>query len=360
MSVPPTPAPPASRTVALTGDSPELLAFNAKAHGLALLPTWEFFQNAPPPQPVARERPFSWSWTEVLRPMMEEAFAVVDPSKAERRNLLLQNPGLSFAGTTHTLIAGVQGVLPGEVAPPHRHTAQALRFIIEGDGAATTVNGEFFHMRPRDLILTPQWFWHDQANETDHPVVWLDVLDAPLVMGLNQWFFEPGREVPPRPSGAADGYRRFGTGSVRPVGPRVADGPSPLLAYPWTHVEEALNMLAESRAAGDLVVEYNNPATGGPVLNSIGCYARMIVPGGRSRRRRTNASAVVHVIEGRGCALIGDDKLDWATGDCLAIPHWSWVQFENGSATDPAFLFSAEDAPLLGMLGILREEFAAT
>ena len=344
------------RAVAQTDDTPSLLAFNAKAHGCALLPTWEFFQTAPPPQPVARARPYRWSWRQLLRPMITEAFAVVDPTKAERRNLLLQNPGLKAAGTTHTLIAGIQGVLPGEVAPPHRHTAQALRFIVEGDGATTTVNGEFFPMRPRDLILTPQWFWHDQANETDHPVMWLDVLDAPLVMGLEQWFFEPQHDPQPRSPSPLDATRRFGAGSVRPVGPRAHDGPSPLLAYDWRHVEEALRALAALDGRRDVVVEYNNPVTGGPVLNTVACFARMIAPGQRSGARRTNASSIVHVVQGRGITTVGDDTLEWETGDVLAIPHWTWVQHENSADHEPAFLFSAEDGPLLHALGILREE----
>ena len=344
------------RAVAQTDDTPELLAFNAKSHGLALLPTWEFFQTAPGPQPVPAEQPYRWSWSRILRPMIVEAFDVVDPRKAERRNLLLQNPGLERPGTTHTLIAGVQGVLPGEIAPPHRHTAQALRFIIEGAGASTTVNGEFFHMDPGALILTPQWCWHDQANETDHPVIWLDVLDAPLVMGLNQWFFEPHTELQPRGHAQGESTQRFGAGSVRPVGARVHGGPSPLLAYPWSHVETALRELLAIRGGGAASVEYNNPVTGGPVLNTIGCYAHMLRSGGATQRRRTNASAIVHVVRGHGRTIVGGEELEWEAGDCLAIPHWTWVQHENLSPSEPAFLFSAEDVPLLEALGLHREE----
>jgi gentisate 1,2-dioxygenase len=346
-----------TRPVAQVGHDPELLAFSGEAHRHALMPGWEF-QSAMPNEPIPLERAYRWSWTEALRPMMVKAYDVVDPITAERRNLILANPGLKGAATTQTLIAAVQGVLPGEIAPAHRHTAGALRFMIEGHGSFTNVNGEPCYMDPASLILTPQWSWHDHANETDHPVIWLDVLDVPFIMAINQWFWEPfPDEIQPRSRPRGENLRRFGAGIVRPVGPRVHDGPSPLLVYPWDRTETTLCELAElDEGDGDVTVEYNNPLTGGPVLPTIGCYAHMLRPGALTRPRRTNASAVLHVVRGRGCTTVGDQKLEWETGDCLAIPHWTWVHHENRSATEPAFLFSSTDAPILEAFGIHREE----
>jgi gentisate 1,2-dioxygenase len=347
----------ADRPVAQVGDSSELLAFSDAAHRHALMPGWEF-QSVQSNEPIPVEHPYRWSWAEVLRPMMVQAYAVVDPVTAERRNLIMANPGLRRAATTHTLIAAVQGVLPGEIAPAHRHTAGALRFMIEGRGALTNVDGEPCSMDPASLILTPQWSWHDHANETDRPVIWLDVLDVPFVTGINQWFWEPFPEaIQPRSRPRGDTLKRFGAGIVRPVGPRVHDGPSPLLVYPWDRAERALSDLGElATNDGGVTVEYNNPVTGGPVLPTIGCYAHMLRPGGLTRPRRTNASAILHVVRGRGRTIVGDQKLDWEAGDCLAIPHWVWVQHENGSATEPAFLFSATDTPILEAFGLYREE----
>ena len=349
----------AGRPVAQVGHDPKLLAFSAEVHGHALMPGWEF-QSAMPDAPIPREQAYRWSWAEALRPMMVKAYDLVDPVKAERRNLILVNPGLKGAATTHTLIAAVQGVLPGEIAPAHRHTAGALRFMIEGRGALTTVNGEPCAMDPGSLVLTPQWSWHDHANETDHPVIWLDVLDVPFILGLNQWFWEPfPHEIQPRSHPPGENLKRFGAGIVRPVGPRVHDGPSPLLVYPWDRTEAALSELAElQEGEGGVTVEYNNPLTGGPVLPTIACYAHMLRPGGATRPRRTNASGVLHVVRGRGCTIVGDQKLEWETGDCLAIPHWLPVHHENRSATEPAFLFSSTDAPILEAFGIYREEVA--
>src|SRR5436190_1181638 len=117
-----------------------------------------------------------------------------------------------------------QGVLPGEIAPAHRHTAGALRFMIEGRGSFTNVNGEPCSMDPASLILTPQWCWHDHANETGEPVIWLDVLDVPFIVAINQWFWEPfPHEIQPRSRPEGENLKRFGAGIVRPVGPRVHD-----------------------------------------------------------------------------------------------------------------------------------------
>src|SRR6266852_4153205 len=320
-----------SRPVAQVGSDPKLVAFSEAAHRHALMPGWEF-----------------------------QGGMATAPVTAERRNLIMANPGLKRATTTETLIAAIQGVLPGEIAPAHRHTAGALRFMIEGRGSATTVDGEPCYMDPASLILTPQWCWHDHANETDQPVIWLDVLDVPFIVGINQWFWEPfPHEIQPRSRPRGGNLKRFGAGIVRPVGPRVHDGPSPLLVYPWDRAEAALAELAElDTSDGGVIVEYNNPVTGGPVLPTIACYAHMLRPGGVTRARRTNASAIVHVVRGRGRTIVGDQKLEWETGDCLAVPHWTWVQHENRSATEPAFLFSSTDTPILEAFGIYREEHA--
>ena len=345
------------RPVAQVGSDPALVAFGGEARRQGLMPGWDF-QSVQANEPVPVEVPYRWSWAAVLRPMMVKAYDLVDPVKAERRNLIMSNPGLKRAATTQTLIAAVQGVLPGEIAPAHRHTAGALRFMIEGRGSSTNVNGEPCSMDPASLILTPQWCWHDHANETDQPVIWLDVLDVPFVLALNQWFWEPfPHEIQPRSRPSGENSKRFGAGIVRPIGPRVHDGPSPLLVYPWDRAETALRELAElDEGDGGVTVEYNNPVTGGPVLPTIGCFAHMLRPGGVTRPLRSNASAVLHVVRGRGVTIVGDQKLEWETGDVLAIPHWTWVHHENRSATEPAFIFSSTDRPILDAFGIYREE----
>jgi gentisate 1,2-dioxygenase len=68
------------------------------------------------------------------------------------------------------MYAGLQRVLPGEVAPAHRHTQSALRWVVDGEGAYTAVDGERVTMAPGDFIITPMLTWHDHGNPGDQPV----------------------------------------------------------------------------------------------------------------------------------------------------------------------------------------------
>ena len=66
---------------------------------------------------------------------MLSADGLITARKAERRVLILENPGLrGQRRTTGSLFAGTRLLLPGEVAPVRRHTPAALRFVIEGHG----------------------------------------------------------------------------------------------------------------------------------------------------------------------------------------------------------------------------------
>src|SRR5437660_1113549 len=127
-------------------------------------------------------------WRE-FRPQAMRAAELVGTAQAERRVLRLTNPNLSGAAS-NTLVANIQIVMPGEIARAHRHSGAALRLIIEGRGGYTVVNGERVPMAPGDRVLTPRWSWHDAANETDAPMIWLDGLDTPLVRMLEAGFYE--------------------------------------------------------------------------------------------------------------------------------------------------------------------------
>jgi hypothetical protein len=58
-------------------------------------------------------------------------------------------------------------LLPGEIAPSHRHTASAILLIVEGRGAYTSVDGERTPMEPGDFVITPSWTSHDHGNPGD-------------------------------------------------------------------------------------------------------------------------------------------------------------------------------------------------
>jgi 1-hydroxy-2-naphthoate dioxygenase len=342
------------------GRDAKLREFGDDIRRHALTPGWEFRESA---VPAVQERAYHWSWKELLRPTIERAFAILDPEKDERRYINLANPSYATSGhpsMTRTLAAAIQAVLPGEIAPAHRHSAAALRFVISGRDAFTVVNGEVCPMSPGDLVLTPQWSWHDHANETDKPIIWLDVLDSPLISNLDQWVFEPHKgKTQARGARPAAPHGTMFKRPVEHVGGACGKNSSTYI-YSWQDVEAALRQLMEANPKQAAVsVDYLNPETNGPVMTTIGAVAHQIAAGARTQPQRQSTSQVLHVVEGRGATLVGSERLEWETGDVIAIPHWHWVSHENRSTTEPAFLFSATDAPLIEAIGLYREETSA-
>jgi gentisate 1,2-dioxygenase len=305
--------------------------------------------------------PYVWRWDDV-RPRLNRACELVRPGPdAERRVLTLNNPSVKpIPWTTNTISAAIQMVLPGEVAPAHRHTMAAIRFILEGKGAQTLVNGEPCTMQPGDFILTPAWCWHGHINESDGPMVWMDSLDVPLVRTLRLALYEdyPGElqpaELPPDSS-----ISRYGGGQMRPVWERWANPVSPLLSYPWTASERALKHLArlgEASPYDDVAFEYTNPSTGGHALPTIGCWIQMFRPGVHTKAHRRNTVSVYQVFRGRGSTIVDGVQIDWQKGDFFTVPSNAWREHINGSVSDDAVLFSTNDLPLLESINLYREE----
>jgi len=139
--------------------------------------------------PTPKMVPFVWRWADI-EPLIMRTGELMTPGRgAERRILRLANPGVPGKTSTHTLSTAVQLLLPGECAPAHRHSPTAIRFIMQGQGAYTTVEGERCPMEPGDLVLTPSWTWHDHGSEAAEPAVWMDGLDIPLIRSLDSMFF---------------------------------------------------------------------------------------------------------------------------------------------------------------------------
>ncbi len=291
-----------------------------------------------PVQPKPRAEPFVWHWQD-LRPQALRAAELVGTQQAERRVLQLRNPAITErSATTNTLFGGIQIVMPGEVARAHRHSMSALRFIIESEGGYTNVNGDPVPMLPGDLVLTPNWAWHDHANTTDKPMIWLDGLDSPLVRMLEAGFQE---EFPSETQ------------------PLSAKRDSPLMHYPAAEMQRALDQLAEADGGtphDGVILEYTNPVTGGSVMPTSACFAQRLAPGQRTSAHQHTSSAVYHVIAGRGCSLVGGRNLEWQTKDTFCVPNWTSHQHVNLSDSEPAYLFSFTDIPVLRALDLLREE----
>ncbi|HTT81155.1 MAG TPA: cupin domain-containing protein [Stellaceae bacterium] len=276
--------------------------------------------------------PYLWRWQD-LRPQAMRAAELVGTAQAERRVLRLSNPNLSGIAS-QTLVANIQIVMPGEIARAHRHSAAALRLIIEGKGGYTVVNGERVPMYPGDLVLTPNWSWHDHANDTDAPMIWLDGLDTPLVRLLEAGFYEEHRQER-QELGASVNTSQW--------------------HYPMVEMRAALERLAAADAGKEIIVEYRNRVTGGPVMPTIACHMQLLRPGEQTRARRRVCRTNYHVVEGAGCSLVGEERLDWGDKDVFTVPTWTFCEHVN-SGDRPAFLFSFSDAPVMQALSLYREE----
>ena len=296
--------------------------------------------------------------------LLMEAAAVITAHEAERRVLVLENPGLKgVSAITETLYAGWQLLMPGEVAPAHRHSPSALRFILEGDGEAyTSVNGEKAYMSPGDMILTPSGKWHDHGHEGKDPVVWLDVLDLPLIRNLGPIFLDlyPEDQFP---EGHSSGTNRslFGLG-LKPA--LVADQSvnSPMFYYPYKEMRPALIEVADQIDIDPCVgvrLEYVNPTNGGPALSTISTYLQRIPGGFVGVPYRTTEGSVYCVVEGCGKVKIEQAgstfEYEWKPRDTFVVPCWA-TQHWSVDSDDGAVVFCATDRGLQEKFGIWREE----
>ena len=299
-----------------------------------------------------------WRWTEI-EPLVRRSAEFMSPGRgAERRIVRLDNPGVPERTSTHTISTAVQYILPGEVAPAHRHTPNAVRFMLQGHGAYTTVEGDKCVMEPGDLVLTPSMTWHDHGNEGTEPAMWIDGLDSPVVRYLENLAMDTYPEER-QPVAAVPGVseRRYGAPGLRPATVESGTATGRLLHYRWEATHAALLRQRELPASpyDDVMLEYVNPSTGRSVLPTLGCYIQMLRPGIRTRSHRETSSAVYHVVAGAGHSVIDGRRFDWTRGDFFAVPPRARHE-QAGDGDDPAILFSFQDVPLLTALGLYRME----
>ena len=343
-----------------TATTDQLQGFYRELEGYSVAPLWTVQEEALVAEPRSKAIPHLWRWKE-LRPQALRAGELIGTQDAERRVLMLLNPGLSGRiATTNSLFSGLQIVMAGESARAHRHTPSALRFIVESGGGYTTVNGDRVPMHPGDLVLTPNWTWHDHGNDTDSPIIWLDGLDLPLVHLLESVFFELYPEdVQPVTQPVDTSHARYGAGVLRPTWENLTAKHSPLMRYPWGQTWDALRGLApmeDGSPYDGVMLEYTNPYTGGPVMPTMSCNVQILRPGEATRAHRHTSSAIYHVVQGRGHSIVDGQRLDWEDKDVFCVPGWAYHEHANASDSEPAVLFSFTDAPVLQSLGLLREQ----
>ena len=315
-----------------------------------LVPLWPSLRAVlPPDKPQPRTRPSHWPY-QAIRPLLMRAGELTPIEKAERRVLVLANPGhgLEKMQASAAIYLGMQLLLPGEWAPAHRHTPNAVRMVVEGRGAYTTVDGEKLPMARGDLILTPTGLWHEHGHDGEEPVVWLDVLDLPLVHYLEASYHVDGPRQAVKPAPAAPRAGLLPT-------PFFERGGSdyPMLRYPWAEARAALLAQAQARPEQQaLQLSYVNPHTGGDALNILGFHALMLRPGQALALPARSPASVFHVIEGRAALRVGQDRFELAEADTCCAPGYSPLTLANPSGAAPAFLFIADEAPLHRKLGI--------
>jgi gentisate 1,2-dioxygenase len=318
--------------------------FHSEMERLNVQALWEMEERRRP----GGERPLLWRWEDML-PLIERAVSAVSMEQTERRVLSLLNPASPHApGPLPTINGAFQILMPGETAPPHRHSMNALRFVMEGSGAITIVDGKRCPMEEGDLILTPSWTWHEHMHEGKGRMVWFDSLDVPLQRYLNTTAFEPG---PPKEIAPIRADEEFGVAGMVPAG-GTSKGYSPLFRYPWTDACGALAKMPVG-ADGSRSLHYVNPLTGGPVMSLLDCYLTELEKGRDTTQRWSSASTICVVAEGEGSSRIGEHTVEWRRNDVFTLPCKSW--YSHRGSSEGAKLFVSSDRDVLHRLGLLEE-----
>ena len=346
-------------SAALSNDAAaQLQALYAEMQPRSLYPLWEVLGALVTPQPRSTAQPHRWRYAEA-RDYLLRAGDLISAEQAERRVLIMENPGLPGSSSiTSSLYAGLQLILPGEIAPCHRHAQCALRFVMEGDGAFTAVDGEKALMRPFDLVLTPGWQWHDHGNTSTQPMIWLDGLDVPTVLHFDASFAEHlPASAHPETAPPGDTALRYGR-NLRPMRGTATDRRSatqPLFHYPYADWRESLSNTARD---GDPdphfghALEFTNPADGGAIMPTISAHARLLPGGFTSRPRTATDGTIFVVVEGNGTARVDGEDIALQPRDTFVVPSWRELILK---ADTDLVLFGYSDRTAQEKLGLFRE-----
>jgi gentisate 1,2-dioxygenase len=324
----------------------------AKYH---MTPLWEVLKGLVTPEPKSHCVPTLWKFDDVKK-LMLEAGDVISAEEAERRVLVLENPGeRGKSRVTNSLFAGIQLILPGEIAEVHQHSSSAIRFVLEGEGAYTAVEGEKSMMKHGDFIITANWAPHDHGNPGKQPVMWLDVLDMPTINHFETSFaahFDEKMQKTNHEDG--DSFARYATG-VLPDGLPAVQNRSPVINYPYAKMRPILERLHKT---GDVDkrhgarVRYANPINGGPVLPTMGAYLALLPKGFKGEPYHSTDGMIFAVAEGKGTTTIDGKPFAWGVNDVFVVPPWKKYQH---NAAEESVLFSISDRPAQEALGIWRE-----
>ena len=310
-------------------DTPELEAYYRALEGEELGALWNVANEIEPWYPQPKSVPTLWSWKRI-EPYVRKAATLVSAEKAARRVVMLVNPGRKeWSAAAGLLYTGVQVMNPGEFTSAHRHQASALRFVMEGKGAYTVVDGERMVLGARDFVLTPNGTWHDHGvEESGTQCTWQDGLDIPLMNSLDANFYEvhPQTVQTPSPLSRENWSKPY----------------SPVFLYKWDDCYAILKREGK--------FEYTNPLTKGTVMPTMGARLQLIKT--PTAPIRHTGSVIYQVASGSGWSEIGGKKFEWEEKDIFCVP--SWAKYRHG-ATKDAVLFSFNDLPAMRALSLYRE-----
>jgi gentisate 1,2-dioxygenase len=342
-------------------DTPELLSYYEELERVGAGALWTVANKIEPWEPRSRSLPMVWRYND-LRAHVLRSLDLVTPEKAGRRVIYLGNPGRTdVAAAVGWIYAGLQVMKPGEVASAHRHSASAIRFIMEGQGAFTVVDGHRMTLGENDFVLTPNGTWHEHGVAAEGTVcIWQDGLDIPFVNAMEANFYEvhPNlRQTVDYPDN--DMTRTWGHPGLTPSGGAWSKAYSPLFKYEWSVTYAALLAYAgasDGSPFDGILMDYVNPVTNGPVMQTLGASMQMLRPGERTRAHRHTGSCLYHVAKGEGHSIIDGRRFDWRARDIFCVPSWAWHEHVNASSRDDACLFCLSDLPVMHALGLYREQ----
>ncbi len=342
-------------------DTPELLAYYDELDNYHAGALWTVANKIEPWEPKSQSIPVVWRYAD-LREHVLRSVDLVTAEKAGRRVIYLNNPGRSdVSAAVGWLYAGLQVMNPGEDAAAHRHSASAIRFIMEGEGAFTVVDGHKMTLGENDFVLTPNGTWHEHGVEpTGTPCIWQDGLDIPFVNAMEAGFFEVHPDLTQAVGYAVDDTTKtWGNPGLTPANGKWSEAYSPMYKYEWLPTYEALLKYAactDGSPYDGVLMEYVNPTSNGPVMQTMGASMQLLRASEHTKAHRHTGSYLYHVAKGEGHSIINGKRYDWREKDIFCVPSWAWHEHVNASDTDDACLFCLSDLPVMRAFNFYREQ----